>query len=311
MGVLEHTTAAWIIKEAITLGVDVRGIRVSASCDTVRFRQFLYEAFPMIEDISVYSKVSSVSCCTTSTTPPPTVSVSPNTNILPSSPQSLPSSPSSPMSASSFVPPAVCVAGVVAQNSRDCLSRQLLYKHRQSPSPLSRSPLSKPMNTCCRRERLTNSTSGSFFNGPLFRNRFSNSAEELPSIRCAAYAGNEFGEAHCGLVPEVSHNTSPQSSNIPIEMYDFYGEDDDSVMNGLTCPKRMRVVPCSPPLSSVIVSEDSIPPVTHSSTINNFANSSNHFDSLPFSSTSLFVSPPTSTSAPVYRPILGQLTNSY
>jgi len=330
MGVLEHTTAASIIKEAMAAGVDIRGIRVSASCDPMRFRQFLYEAFPMIDDISVYSRPAPAA---PSTTTNPMVSScvysSPagSQYMQPSSPQSLPSSPLSPVGTAAVVPPAICVAGVVSQTARDTLSRQMLYRQRQSPSPISRSPLSKPiMNASRRRDRLTSSVCGSFFSGPMTRYR--SSSEEnthMNTVRCAAYAGSEFGEAHCGLVNELSLPSSSscmsQSQTMPIEeeMYDFYDDDDedDSGMGGLTSPKRIRVVPCSPPL---ITCEDTLPPcVSHSSTVANgvVVNPANHvsgvdsFDSSPFSSTSLFVSPPpfasstASTSVPIYHPVYG------
>jgi len=316
MGVLEHTTAASIIKEALALGVDVRSVRVTASCDSARFRQFLYEAFPMIEDINVLSRVCNPSATTCCSNQSMGINNGNCVNVLPSSPQSLPSSPSSPTSISSgvVIPSVVCVSGVVAQFARDNLSRHLLYRQRHSPSPLSRSPLSKPMSTSHRRERLTSSATGSFFNGPLFRTRSSSEENAHKADRCAAFAGNEFGEAHCGLVTEMPQQS--QSSNIPIEMYDFCGDDDDTVMNGLTSPKRIRVVPCSPPLPSMIVSDDSPPCVGHSACIPNLSGCDNHvrrvdrFDSPPFTSTSLLVSPPplvssTSTSVPMYRPMFG------
>jgi len=329
MGVLEHTTAASIIKEAIAAGVDVRSIRVSANCDPVRFRQFLYEAFPMIDDISVYPR-----------TVPSSSSYVVNPNPCcqsPCVPQSLPSSPSSPTNAlsssssPSCIPPVICAAYVVAQSARDCLSRQLLYKQRQSPSPLSRSPLSKPMSSSLRRrDRFgTNNAAAaaSFFNGPLFRGRSSSEENAHRANRhcCAAFTGSEFGEAHfCGLASELSQPLVSHSQTVPIEMYDFGGgEDDDPSIVGLTSPKRIRVVPCSPPLPSVISCEDTLPPcsASHPATVNIPTTSSlntsrrienvDSFDSSPFSSTSLFVSPPpfasggASTSVPMYRPMYG------
>lgn len=327
MGVLEHTTAASIIKEAIAAGVEVRSIRVCATCDPTRFRQFLFEAFPMIDDISVYPRCP----VTTATTTATSCGAYCGSVLLPSSPQSpqsLPSSPLSPTSAAaaaaaSIVPPVICAAGVVAQRSRDILSRQLLYRQRQSPSPLSRSPLSKPVNTCPRRRdhRLANNSAAaaSFFSGPLFRCRSSSEENTHKNVkRCAAFAGCEFGESHCGLVSEMPPPRMSQSQNIPIEMYDFYGEDDASSMEEFTSPKRIRVVPCSPPLPTVISSEDSLPCVSHPAPIRsccaghtNSAQSVDSFvDSSSFSSTSLLVSPPpfvssTSTSVPMYRPMYG------
>jgi len=307
MGVLEHTTAASIIKEAIAAGVDVRGIRVSACCDPTRFRQFLFEAFPMIDDITVYPRIAAISCNNGSS--------SGCQPFFPSTPQSLPSSPMSPMGASaSAVPSVVCAAGVVAQTARDTLSRQLLYRQRQFPSPLSKSPLSKALNPSRTRSRLTSSASGAIFNSPMPRSRSCSeeNTHSLNTVRCAAFAGSEFGESHCGLVPEPT-----QSQSIPIEMFDFY--DDESSIGGLTSPKRIRVVPCSPPLSTVISSEDSLPCVSNGNPAAVMATHPNQgknvdtFEPCPFSSTSLFVSPPpfatpcsaTSTSVPMYRPMFG------
>jgi len=326
MGVLEHTTAASIIKGAIAAGIDIRGVRVTASCDVERFRQFLFEAFPMIEDIAVYPR--SLSTATTTTT---TYITNQNACGNTSNPYLSPCLPSSPIGASPSpltVPPVICIAGVVAQSARDNVSRQLLYRQRQSPSPLSKSPLSKPVNTTphSRRDRLTGS--GSLINGPLFRTR-SSSEENTRHIprRCSAFTGSEYGDAHCGLVSEMS-----RSQTIPIEAYDFY--DDDSSMEGLTSPKRIRVVPCSPPLPTVITCEDSLPCINHTATLSNVVGntnlssttstststtSSDSFESPPFSSTSLFVSPPpfasscstASTSVPIYRPTLYGLTSPF
>jgi len=326
MGVLEHTTAASIIKEAIAAGVDVRGIRVSASCDPMRFRQFLFEAFPMIDDISVYPRIAAISC-------------SENTNtchcLLPSSPQSLPSSPLSPMSASSpVVPSIICAAGVLAQSARDNLSRHLLYRQRQSPSPPSKSPLSRMTNASRMRSRLTSSASGSFFRNTVAISRSRSSSEEnahTANVRCAAFAGSEYGESQSGLVRDVP-STISQSKSIPIEMYDFF-DDDDSSMCGFTSPKRIRVVPCSPPLPAVITSEDSlsscVPTAATSATTNmptvsncvgqiNSGKSIDSFESSPFSSSSFFVnSPPfasscssASTTVPTFRQMYG-LTNPF
>jgi len=165
-----------------------------------------------------------------------------------------------------------------------------------------------------------NGSASSFFNGPLFRSRSSSeeNTHHNVNVRCAAYAGSEFGDAHCGLVTEMPHTSLSQSSEPQIDddMYDFYGEDDDSVLNGITSPKRMRVVPCSPPLPTVIVSEDTLPCVTRSATVHSISNCVNnahhvdHYDSSPFPSTSLLVTPPpfassTSTSVPIYRPLIG------
>jgi len=323
MGVLEHTTAASIIKEAIASGADIRCIRVSANCDPARFRQFLYEAFPMIDDISVYPRIAS----TSNTNSNPCVNVGSNTVICqsPCVPHSLPSSPNSPSSAlssSSSIPVIICAAGVVAQSARDSLSRQMLYRQRQSPSPLSRSPLARRMttvrNSCSHDSFGGNSAAASFFNGPLFRGR--SSSEEnahRATRRCAAFAGSEFGEAHCGLVSELTQPVLSQSQTVPIEMYDFGGDDDESTIAGLTSPKRIRVVPCSPPLPSVITCEDTIPCTTHATvTVPSASGRVRHiqsvdsFDSSPFSSTSLFVSPPpfasgASTSVPMFRPMCG------
>jgi len=311
MGVLEHTTAASIIKEALAAGVFVRSIRVSSNCDPVRFRQFLFEAFPMIDDISVFPRI----VVSPSTSPGPTTSACNTASMYlsPSLSQSLPSSPitaSSPSCGTSpIVPPVICIAGVVAQSARDTISRQLLYKQRTSPSPLSRSPLSKPMGPCHRRDHLSNSSAAaSFFNGPLFRGR--SSSEENPR-RCAAFTGSEFGDSHSGLVNEVPIS---RSQTIPIEVYDFYGEDEDSSMEGFTSPKRIRIVPCSPPLPSVISSEDSLPTCvvnSHHVVANSHVSQVDSIDSPLFPSTSLFVSPPpfasssASTSAPMYRPMIG------
>jgi len=302
MGVLEHTTAASMIKEALAAGVDVRGIRVCASCDIERFRQFLYEAFPMIEDIIVYPRLPSTSSQTTNAAN----LVGTGQYLCPPSPQTSPSSPSVPCSSGTGIPPVVCVASILAQSTRDSMSRQLLYRQRQTPSPPSRSPLSKPMHALRKRDHFSQSAC-SFFNGPLFRSRSCSEedANRASPMRCAAYAGSEFGEAHCGLVS--------QTETVPMDMYDFY--DDDSSVVGLTSPKRIRVVPCSPPLSSVFSCEDTLPCVcptasnANSESRSNGVQSVDSFDSPPFPSSSLFVSPPpgssTSTSVPVFRPMFG------
>jgi len=330
MGVLEHTTTASIIKEALAAGIDIRGIRVSATCDTDRFRQFLYEAFPMIDDIVVYPKSSATSTTaattTTTTITPSCQNSQPNLGslqyLLPPSPQSLPSSPLNVSSSYSGIPPIIGVAGVMAQSTRDSLSRQLLYRQRLSPSPLSRSPLSKPMHALRKRDHLTQSAS-SFFNGPLFRSR-SCSEEDAhrTNPRCAAFAGSEFGEAHCGLVSEVPPPSLRQSETVPIDMYDFC--DDDSGMMGITSPKRIRVVPCSPPLPNVFSCEDSLPCVvpaasnSHSVSHSTGPQSVDSFESSPYPSTSLFVSPPpfascssASTSVPMFRSPMYGLTSPF
>jgi len=175
-------------------------------------------------------------------------------------------------------------------------------------------------NTLRRRDRFASngSAAASFFNGPLFRGR--SSSEEnahKAALRCAAFTGSEFGEGHCGLVSELSQPPVSHSQTVPIEMYDF-GEDDESSIAGLTSPKRIRVVPSSPPLPSVITSEDTLPPcASHAAaTVSNTSGHARHvqsvdsFDTSPFSSTSLFVSPPpfascASTSVPMYRPMYG------
>jgi len=319
MGVLEHTTAASMIKEAIAAGVNIRGIRVSASCDIERFRQFLYEAFPMIDDITVYPRTTpvmnqnTVAAAAAATTTTTTTAVTSGQYLSPPSPQTSPSSPSIVCCTSSGIPPAVCVASILAQSVRDSMSRQLLYRQRQTPSPPTRSPLSKPMHSLRKRDNFSQSAS-SFFNGPLFRSRSCSEedAHRTSPMRCVAYAGSEFGEAHCGLVS--------QTETVPMDMYDFY--DDDSSMVGLTSPKRIRVVPCSPPLSTVFSCEDTLPCVCPAAQNANSVNHSNgvsqtvdSFDSSSFHSNSLFVSPPpcstsTSTSVPVFRPMFG-VTNIF
>jgi len=316
MGVLEHTTAASIIKEAIAAGVDIRGIRVSASCDPMRFRQFLFEAFPMIDDICVYPRIAAISCSDTSS--------SGFHYLLPSSPQSLPSSPLSPMNTTSpVVPSIICAAGVLAQSARDDFSRQVLYKQRQNFSPPTKSPLSKPLNASRMRSRLTSSTRGSFFGGPMCRNRSSSENAHTANVRCAAFVGSEFADSHSGLIPEVSHQPITQSQSVPIDMYDFY-DDDESSMHEFTSPKRIRVVPCSPPLPVVITSEDSLTSSSSNTTtttastqvptipvLSQASNGRNvdSFESCPFSSTSFFVSPPpcssASTAVPMFRQMYG------
>ena len=335
MGVLEHTTAASIIKEAIAAGIDIRALRVSAYTDPERFRQFLFEAFPMIDDISVYPRVlpSSTSPCGVSSNsaavyPPISLGLnggcssmgSNRSPCLMSPPQSPTSSlPPSPSSASAANMPAVlCAANVVAQSARDCLSRQMLFRQRQLSVPLARSPLSKSVNGLRRREH--GGAAPSIFGTPMFRSRSSSEeSEQTAALRCAPFAGSEFGEAHCGLVssslPPPRHPLPSSSSQpVPIEMFDFGTEDDEADMLGLASPKRIRVVPCSPLLPSVLSCEDSLSSCNSAGNSVNTSSTSAAVDPLcspPYPTSSLFVSPPpfassnTSTSVPMFRPFFG------
>jgi len=338
MGVLEHTTAASIIKEALAAGIDIRALRVSSYSDPERFRQFLFEAFPMIENISVYPRVPptsvspGVSSSSAAVSPPISLGLngggccsmgSNRSPCLVSPPQSptTTSLPSSPTSASAVnnMPAVLCAANVVAQSARDCLSRQMLFRQRQQiPVPLARSPLSKSVNGLRKREH--GGATPSIFGTPMFRSRSSSEeSEHTAALRCVPYAGNEFGEAHCGLVssslPPQQPLPSSSSQPVPIEMFDFGTEDDEADMLGLASPKRIRVVPCSPLLPSVL-SEDSLPSCNAAG--QNVVNTSNPnaavvdpLCSPPYASSSLFVSPPpfassnTSTSVPMFHPFFG------
>jgi len=344
MGVLEHTTAASIIKEAIAAGIDVRALRVSAYSDPERFRQFLFEAFPMIDSISVYPRV--VPSTVGGVAPPPASSGGPLARTAaaavfppiclglnsgcasmgssrspclspPQSPSSsLPSSPTG--SPATPVPAVLCAANVVAQSARDCLSRQMLFRQRQLSVPLARSPLSKSVNGLRKRDHM--GAAPSIFGSPMFRCRSSSEeSERTAALRCVPYAGSEFGDSSCGIVssslPPQQPLPNSSSQPVPIEMFDFGTEDDEADMMGFASPKRIRVVPCSPLLPSVVSCEDSIPSCNSTGQSASTGNSSaavDHLCSPPYASSSLFVSPPpfassnnASTSVPMLRPFFG------
>lgn len=225
-GVVAHTAAAAIIKEALAAGVHVHAVRVSSSSDAARYRQFLTEAFPGVCDITV---------------------------CAPRAGSSLGASPS--CGAGGVVSPVVCAAGVMALAARNELSRQLLHRQRASlPQPV-RSPLSKAMEELRRRQHAAGSRVrvGA---SPVRRLSVdapesapgSSSSCSLGFVRCAACTGSECGDAPCGVV-------SPPSCGILI---DAPGSDDlDSSLSELMSPKRIRVIPCSPPLSSMVVHDES------------------------------------------------------
>jgi len=310
MGILEHTTASYIIKEALATGIDVRSVHISCYSDPDRFRQFLFEAFPMIENISVYPRVALPSTAGSMTSSSLSVcdSMSPNRSSCLSS---IP------------VPAIVCAAGIVAQSARDELSRQLLFRQRHYPTPLAPSPLSRSISGLHRHDRLgavASASSSSLLGEPMYRSRASldEDESERASIRCSPFVGNEFGESHCGLVSSsLPQRSIVRSEHEPISMYDFYDDDDDeSEMIGLTSPKRIRVVPCSPTLT-VFTCEDSLPCSSSDQSrmhnVKKTCSSAEHSCSPPYVSSSLFVSPPfasscssASTSVPMFsRSMLG------
>jgi len=310
MGILEHTNASFIIKEAIACGIDIRCIRVSCYSDPVRFRQFLFEAFPMIEDIYVYPRVVIPSSSPTGFL---------NTRGSPS----MGSNRSLYLGSSSTQIPAILsAANVVAQSALSEISRNLVFKQRHFPTPLAPSPLSKSI--CGGRKKSATTTSlpslsSSLLGESMLRSRTSFDEDECERtrIRCAPFVGGEFGEAHCGLVSSSlpQQPSSRTESSDSISMYDFYDEDiDEAEMIGLTSPKRIRVVPCSPPLSLGLSSDDSMscPSTDQKRSHSVDKTSSEHSCSPPCFSSTLFVSPPfssscsnTSTSVPVFRDILG------
>ena len=150
------------------------------------------------------------------------------------------------------ISPVVCAAGVMALAARNELSRQMLHRQRASlPQPV-RSPLSKAMEELRRRQHSAGNKSR--VSATPVRRLSMDAPESAPGsstlgfVRCAAYTGSECGDAHCGLA-------SPPSSGIPI---DAQGNDDfDSSFSELMSPKRIRVIPCSPPLSSMVVHDES------------------------------------------------------
>jgi len=306
MGILEHTTASSIIKEVIAAGIEIRGVRISSYSDPTRFRQFLCEAFPTIDNISVYPRIPvQQSCSATSSSAScssPSASASPCLSTPPLSPSSV--YVSSPTSAVTPVPPILVAAAVIAHSARDELSRHLLFRQRHFPTPLARSPLSKSVYGPRRREHM--GATASIFGDSMLRCRSCSEEEsEHSTIRCTPFVGSEYGEAHCGMVSSPQQSLA-QSQSLPMNMYDFYTEDDDSDMVGLTSPKRIRVVPCSPPITTVFTCEDSMPCVcpavsgprgAHSS--KNGGSSMEHSCSPPYQSSSLFVSPPLMSSCSI------------
>jgi len=332
MGILEHTTASALIKEAIAAGIDIRCIRVSTYSDPVRFRQFLYEAFPMIDNICVYPRV---------VTPQPSTSPSPSPSpsLSPSSTESSLMVDSSDSSSDGFdsvgsshsscisMPPIITAAGIIAHSARDELSRHLLFRQRHIHTRLAPSPLSKSVNGLHKREHYGTSPC-SLLGEPMYRSRPSlDEDSERATVRCVPFVGSEFGEAQCGYVSSslppqrsLSSQTTQPTQPVPISMYDFY-DDDESDMIGLTSPKRIRVVPCSPTLTTVFTCDDSIPSICSSSSSAGQKRShstqlsgtnTDHLCSPPYVSSSLYVSPPfgsscstASTSVPMFHSMLG------
>lgn len=220
-GVVAHTAAAAIIKEALAAGIQVRSVRVSSTSDAARYRQFLSEAFPGVCDITVCAPRGG-------------------------------STLSASLPCGGAVSPVVCAAGVMALAARNELSRQMLHRQRASLPQPARSPLTKAMEELRRRQHAAGSRAR-VAASPV--RRLSMDAPEsapgsssLGFVRCAAYTGSECGDAPCGVV-------YPPACGILI---DAPGSDDfDSSLSELMSPKRIRVIPCSPPLSSMVVHDES------------------------------------------------------
>lgn len=234
LGVVAHTAAAAIIKEALAAGVHVRSVRVSSSCDAARYRQFLFEAFPSVCDITVCA---------------PRLSNGNNGNSM---------NNSNGVIQGTGISPVVCAAGVLALAARNGLSRQMLYRQRAALSQPARSPLSRAMEELRRRQHGAGARRGAGLSvcaSPV--RRLSVDAPEsapgsssLGVVRCAAFAGSE-GDV-----------VSPRSCGIPIAssagVQNGVDPDDfDASLSSLMSPKRIRVIPCSPPLSSVVVHDES------------------------------------------------------
>jgi len=306
MGILEHTTVSSMIKEALAAGIDIRCVRVSTYSDPVRFRDFLFHAFPSIVNIHVYPKSvvisSSAMSALSATSSTPSLRSSGETvtdDMMTESPTGSEDDMDTPCGQCLPMPAILCAASVVSQSARDELSKRLLFRQRQNAAPIARSPLSSTVNAPSgRRDRGAGGPT--FFGEPMVRSR--PSLDEEYTIRCVPYAGSEYGESHCGLMP--SARTLPQSQSVPIGSFDFFPDEDESEMIGLASPKRLRVVPCSP---TVFTCEDSLPCVcpTVSRPVQD-ANAGTGADpscSPPYMSSSLTFS--SSTGVPVYHPLFG------